>query len=211
MSAQWSKWWWLKIYSISTWSPDERRAAGAIWGTFLVAFLLVASVFVVSISTLKFDPKVASVGAIAVSLLIVAPGMRGLASNFFPNTIKRGDEAAAKRTGGTVFLPEESPGLWWLTSDGIGPYSREERFIALMIFLIAMLIFCPTALYFPPRLMAWFDLSKRTAILSIMLTVGPLSYFIGRRLSTWLWPDATRTAHENAWARFNRRKGMPQS
>jgi hypothetical protein len=38
----------------------------------------------------------------------------------------------------------------------------------------------------------------------------PLSFFVGRKLTTWMWPDAVRTADENAFARFNHRELTPQ-
>jgi hypothetical protein len=123
---------------------------------------------------------------------------------FFPVTVKRGDEAAAKGLGGTVVLPAKSPGLWWLDfGRSTRNVSRDERFTKLAFFLIAMLIFCPSALYFPPHLVVWLDVSKRTWILAIMVTMLPLSLFIGRKLSTWIWSDVVRRADQNAFARLN--------
>jgi hypothetical protein len=205
MSTGWTKWWWLRLQSFPIWSTAERRAAGAFYGIFLVSFLFATSAFAFYLSRLKFDLNVTLTAAIAVSLLAVIPSVRGLASKILPGIIEKGDQAAAERTDSTAFLPEQSPGLWWINyGAGTGEYSREERFIMLMIFLIAMLVFCPTALYLPAHLMDWFDVSKRTSILTTMVTMLPLSYFISRRFSTWIWPEVTRRADENAWARFNR-------
>jgi hypothetical protein len=211
MSTRWSKWWWLRLYLILTWSADERRAAAAFYGTFLTSFLFMGGIMTFYISTLKFDLNVTLSASIAISLLIAVPRIRGLASEIFPATVKNGDEAAAKRVGGKVFLPDESPGLWWINfGAGTGMISREEQFVRIAIFLIAMLIFCPSALYFPPHLMVWLDVSKRTSILATMVTMLPLSFFIGRKLTTWMWPDEVRTADENAFARFNHREQTPQ-
>jgi hypothetical protein len=58
--------------------------------------------------------------------------------------------------------------------------------------------------------MVWFDVSKRTSILATMVTMLPLSFFIGRKLTAWMWPDVVRRADENAFARFNRRKHEPK-
>ena len=207
MPAGWSKWWWLRLYLIPIWSADERRAAGAFCGTFLTSFLLVGGIITFNISMLKFDLNVTLITSIATSLLIVVPSIRGLANEIFPATIKIGDEAAAKRVGGEAFLPDESPGLWWINyGAGTNRISREEQFVRIAIFLIAMLIFCPSALYFPQHLVVQLDVSKRTSILATMVTMLPLSFFIGRRLSTWIWPDVVRRADANAFARFNHRE-----
>jgi hypothetical protein len=210
MSTRWSKWWWLRFYLIPTWSADERRAAGVFCGTFLTTFLCAGPLFTFYISRLKFDLNVTLTASVAISLWATIPSVRGMTTYFFPVTVKRGDEAAAKRLGGTAVVPAQSPGLWWIDFHASRNFSRGERFTKLVIFLIAMLIFCPSALYFPPHLMDWFDVSKRTSILATMVTMLPLSFFIGRKLSTWIWPDVVRRADENAFARFNHRKLTPQ-
>jgi hypothetical protein len=210
MSVRWSKWWWLQIYSIPTWSADERRAAGAFGATFLAAFLFMGSLLGFYISILKFELYVTLTASIAISLWLVIPNVHGMASEIFPGTIKKGDEAAAKRAGGTVFLPDESPGLWWIDWRATYNRSDEETFTRRVIFCIALPIFFPAALFFPPHLMVWFDVSKRTSILATLVTMLPLCFFIGRKLTAWMWPDVVRRADENAFARFNRRKHEPK-
>jgi hypothetical protein len=211
MSVRWSKWWWLQIYSIPTWSADERRAAGVFGATFLAAFLFMGSFLAFYISVLKFELYVTLTASIAISLWVAIANVRGMASEVFPGTIRKGDEAAAKRLGGTVVLPDESPGLWWINyGAGTNKISPEEKFTRIAIFFIAMPIFFPAALFFPPHLMVWLDVSKRTAILATMVTMLPLSFFIGRKLTACMWPDVVRRADENAFARYNYRKHKPQ-
>lgn len=203
MPNRWTKWWWLQLRSVSTWSGDERRAAAAIYGTLLVCFLFLTPVFAFYISRLKFDLNVTLIAAIAASLLSIVPSVRGLASQMFPSIVKKGDEAAANRVGDVVALPEGSPGLWWINyGAGTNMISSEEQFVRIAIFIVAMLIFVPAVLYLPPHLIIWFEVSKRTSILATMATILPLSYFIGRKLIVQVWPDVARTADEKAWARF---------
>ena len=207
MPAQSPRWWWLRLDLVPTWSPDERRAAGVFYGVFLATLLLVGAVLTFYISRLKFDPEMTLIASIGLSLLTVIPSLRGLATRIFPATIKCGDEAAAKRVGGEVILPEKGPGLWWINyGAGTNMISRDEQFVRVAIFAIAMLVFCPSALYFPPHLMIWLDVSKRTSILATLVTMLPLSFVIGRKLSVWLWPDVVRRADENAFARFSHRE-----
>jgi len=207
MPDRWTKWWWLRLQSVSTWSADERRAAGAVYGTLLVCFLFAAAGFAFYISRLKFDLNVTLVAAIAASLLAVVPNARGIASAIFPGIIKKGDEAAANRVGDVLVLPGESPGLWWINyGAGTNIISSEEQFVRVAIFIVAMLIFVPSALYLPRHMMIWFELSKRTSILSTLATTLPLSYFIGRKLIVQFWPEVARTADEKASARFNHRR-----
>lgn len=207
MPNRWTKWWWLRLQSVSIWSVDERRAAGAVYGTLIVCLLFAASAFAFYISRLKFNLNVTLIAAIAASLLTVVPNVRGIACKIFPGIIKKGDEAAANRVGDVVVLPEESPGLWWINyGAGTNMISSEEQFVRVAIFIVAMLIFVPSVLCLPPRLMIWFDVSKRTSILSAIATTLPLSYFIGRKLIVQFWPEVARTADEKAWARFNRRR-----
>jgi hypothetical protein len=211
MSVRWSKWWWLQIYSIPTWSADERRAAGAFGVTFLATFLFMGLVFCYFIWRLQFTLNVALIGSAAISLFFATRYVRGMASDFFPDTVRKGDQAAAKRVGGTVILPDESPGLWWTDYGPGANYKRshEETFTRNAIFLIALPLLYPAILYLPPLLMVWFDVSKRTSILATMVTMLPLSFFIGRKLTVWMWPDVVRRADENAFARFNHRKPTP--
>jgi hypothetical protein len=211
MSARWSKWWWLQIYSVPTWSADERRAAGAFGITFLATFLFMELVLGFFISKLQFALYVTLTASIAISLWMVISSIRGIASEVFPDTIRKGDEAAVKRLGGSVVLSDESPGLWWINyGAGSSKISPEEKFTRIAIFFIAMPIFFPAAVYFPPHLVVWFDVGKRTSILATMVAMLPLSFFIGRKLSAWMWPDVVRKADENAFARFNHRKPMPR-
>jgi hypothetical protein len=207
MTNQWSKWWWVRLDLIPIWSPDERRAAGVFCGVLLATLLIVGAVLNFYISRLKFDPAVTLIASLGFSLLVVIPSLRGLATRIFPATLKSGDEAAAQRAGGEVILPEKSPGLWWINyGAGTNMISRDEQFIRVAIFAIAMLIFCPSALYFPSHLMIWLDVSKRTSIIATLVTMLPLSFLVGRKLSVWLWPDVARKADENALARFNHRE-----
>ena len=89
---------------------------------------------------------------------------------------------------------------------GSSKLSREERFVILAIFVIAMLIFGPSLVYLPTSLMVWIDISKGASILLTTVAILPLSYFVGRRLTARIWPDVTKTADENASARINHRE-----
>jgi hypothetical protein len=210
MSVQWSKWWWLQIYSIPRWSPDERRAASAFAVTFLVAFLFMGSLLSFYISVLRFELYVTLTASIAISLWLATSSVRRMASEFFPGTIKRGDEAAAKRLGGTVFLPDENPGLWWIDYNATYNRSNEETFTVRVIFCIALPLCFLALISVPPRLQVLLDVSKRASILATFALVVPLCFFIARRLTAWMWPDVVRRADANAFARYNHHMHKPQ-
>ncbi|MGJ4945663.1 hypothetical protein ACQR1W_34240 [Bradyrhizobium sp. HKCCYLS1011] len=207
MPNQWSKWWWLRVSSIPHWSSDERRAAATFCVTCLVACLFLSVVFAGCISPLRFSFDLTLSVSFGIALLATVPNLRGLTTALFPNTIQKGDQAAADRVGGEVFLPDEKikPTLWWCDYHPGASHniSWEEQHIKIAIFLIAILIFFPCILYLPRYLMERFGLTQSSSLVAIILAILPLSLIVARKLSIRIWPDIARRAEENAVARCN--------
>jgi hypothetical protein len=209
MSSQWSKWWWLRIFSIPRWSVDERRALGALGVIFLSIFLFAVLVIFKLLRGLDFEPHFSLAASIPIAILFAILNTRGIAGEIFPNAIRKGDDAAVERLGGSVFLPPEYPRLWWIDYRYTSRWSHEEQWTRNMIFVVALSIFVPSALFLVPHLMTWFGLSKRTSILLTMVTTLPLSFFIGRQFCVWRRPDFVKTADDNAVERYNRGQTRP--
>lgn len=206
----WSKWWWVQIYLIPRWSLDERRAFYAFSLVFLTIFLFGVLVSHILFSGLHFESYVTLAGSITIALYLAIPNIRGITSEMFSTIIKKGDEAAAKRVGGTVWLSDENPGLWWLDYRFTYRWSHEERWTRNAIFAIAFSIFVTSALFLIPHLTTWFEFSKRTSILITMVMWLPLSFYIGRQFCAWQWPEFVKRADDNAVARYNHRNPSPQ-
>jgi hypothetical protein len=204
MSNRWSKWWWLQFYFLPSWSPEELRAAASLAMTALVAFLVEWAFFTFLVSVFKFEFETTLAIAFLVVLLLFGRSNARIAAELFPNTVGKGDAAAARRLGGTVYFPDESPGIWWVSYRSAGGRSHEEAFVIKVVYCIAMPILFPTLIVLPPVLRFLFEFDKRTSILATMITMLPLAFFIGRRFCSWMWPDESRIADVNAWASFNR-------
>jgi hypothetical protein len=205
MPARWSKWWWFQLYSLPAWSADERRAAIVHAVTALAVFLVTWATFAFFIAAMKFEFNVTLIVSFLIVLLGLGRTIARVADNIFPDTVAKGDQAAARRVGSKVYFPDESPGIWWTSYRTMGNKSQEEDFVVRVVYCVALPILFPTLLILPPLLRILFELDKRTSILATMVTTVPLAFVFGRKICAWGWPDISGKADANAWARFNRR------
>lgn len=205
MPNQWSKWWWLRVSSIPDWSADELRAAATFCATCLVACLFLSILFAACLSSLRLGFGLTFSVSAGIALMTTLPVLRDLTTDLFPNAIRKGDQAAAGKVGGEVFLSDEKqPTLWWCDYHPGASHkiSWEEQNIKIAIFLIAILIYLPCMYYLSPYLMGRFGLTESTSLLATMPML-PVSLAIGRKLSIRIWPDIAKRAEQNAIARYN--------
>jgi hypothetical protein len=171
MTPRWSKWWWLQIYSIPAWSADERRAVIALAVTGLLVFSIAWTAFALLIAAMKFELG----ETLSISFLIVLIGLgrtiARIADDFFPDLVAKGDEAAARRIGGTVYFPDESPGIWWASYRSMSSQSQEENFVIRVVYCVAMPILLPTLIVLPPLLRIMFEVDKRTSVIATLVTM----------------------------------------
>jgi hypothetical protein len=100
---KWTKWWWVRLYQIPSWSSDERRAFWAFVVTFFIAALILTyPVLLFFNNVLEQDPKKNLLIWLILMWPVTLPGLRGLTSNIFPDSVIRGDDAAAVRLSGRV-------------------------------------------------------------------------------------------------------------
>lgn len=204
---KWTRRWWLRVDQIRAWSMDEFKAAGAIWLTFACMASFIGLIAFAYLYRMDFGREGCFLGAFLFAM-ISCGYFRRAAGELFPNTTMIGDKRAAERLGLDLPLSSELPArnrLWWLDSTFVSGGSREERYVAIAIWLVAGIIFIPSSLFGVDHLQRDFGLSKRTSILVVMTTLLPLAFYLGRRLCVWLRPKFVRTADDNAANRHQRR------
>lgn len=135
------------------------------------------------------------------------PGLRGLTSTFFPSAVIHGDDAAAARLGGRVYLPTNEfwiRGFWWVDATPIrGAWSDEQMKVRERIFAIALCIFVPAFLMLA-RALTVNGLSMRMSALIAFVLTMPCALYAGRRISIRRWPDLVGKADDDAVKLDNR-------
>jgi hypothetical protein len=206
MSSQWSKWWWLRLHQGAAWSAEERSAAGAFGLAFLGVLLLIGLCGFRLVWGVGFSIQTSLVASILLGFLLAILNARGIASEVAPNIVTRGDDAAARRLGGSVVLPPEEffiRKLWWLDWRYTHRWSDEEQWTRNAICGLASVLFIvPVALEL--RILADHGFSKRDAALTLVFIQLPLTFYLSRLICVWLWPDYVKRADDNAVRRSNR-------
>jgi hypothetical protein len=92
-----SKWWWLRHLGVQSWTIEERRArialcltAGAVW---LILFFFAEGILELA----GVEGHVAPPLAVLLTLVPALLAARPIGMKYFPDTLARGDENAAKR------------------------------------------------------------------------------------------------------------------
>ncbi len=198
----WTKWWWLRADHVRAWSADERRAFVVLLLTWIVTatpFSLV--VWSVLLRLVSMSSVTSLTASLLVALAIGFPGLRGLASSIFPEIIASGDDAAAARLGGKVYLPTDERwvrGLWWLDpSAGVSDWSAEQVKVRQRIFGIGLFIFLSCFLSVASLLMAC-GMSERIAAIVSFVTTMPAALYAARQITKTNWPDLIRKADDDA-------------
>jgi hypothetical protein len=212
LSAQseggWTKWWWLRFGQVGAWSGDERRAFGFFILTWGMAVAISAyPALILFTKLLGLSPKGSVIVWLIIAWPINLPGLRGLTSTLFPRTVIRGDDAAARRLGGRVFLPTNEfwiRNLWWIdVSLAKGIWSDEQMKVRGRTFLVSLCIFVPAFLIVASQLMS-FGISERVSALIAFALIVPCALYAGRRFLILRWPDLVKKADDDAVAIVNR-------
>jgi len=202
----WTKWWWIQMHPKATWSAEERRAARAFGLAFLGVFLLIGLCGLKLIWGLGFGFQTSLVVSVVVGFLFAILNARGIASEISPNVVREGDDAAAKRLGGSVILPPEQffiRRLWWLDWRYTHRWSAEEQWTRNAICGFASVLFI-VPIAFELQVLADFGFSKGASALALVFVQLPLAFYVSRQLCVWLWPDYVKRADDNAVRRSNR-------
>jgi hypothetical protein len=196
----WTKWWWLRVDQLQSWSVDERRAGRAFVLTFFGLSLLISIALLSLMLGLHFGSGLSVGISILVSLVLAPLYVRGVAGDMLSTIVRAGDVAAAKRMGGWVpEFPDDSVFLtelltpWWLEYKYTYGWSPEERWTRNAIFVIASVLFLVSfSLVF--NFLQSLGLSKTSSGLIHILIVLPLTLFLARRFCVWMWPEYVRRA-----------------
>jgi hypothetical protein len=112
----WTKWWWLRVDQLGQWSVEERRAVGLVALTWFVASVVWSYPVLYFLNRVfRLDFETSLVVSLVFALLTNIPALRGLVTTLFPRAIRLGDDAAALRLGGQVYLPKNEfwiRGFW---------------------------------------------------------------------------------------------------
>jgi hypothetical protein len=198
-----TKWWWLRFDQIAHWSARERRAFLAFLLVFVGKATLFASVgwgLLFKLNVLEPGPRLLFSWLVALSGSLF--GLRGLTTQLFRDVVMAGDDAAAGRLGGRVYLPTDKSsiaGMWWFLDKT--PWRTKAQLSAqrrmVPIFLVLLFLTFLPALYFLKNLGA----SEGVAILIVLLTVVPIDLYVTRRTAIRFWPDLIQQADADAISR----------
>jgi hypothetical protein len=204
--GMWTKWWWLRIDQLMNWSIDEKHAFLAFVATFVTAALIVSyPVFLFLNNFLDLPREASRLICLILVWPIVLPSLRGLTSSVFPHIVIKGDDAAAARLGGRVFLPLNEfwiRGFWWIDlSLASGKFSDEQTKVRARIFCIAFVVFVPVFSLLALQLIGS-GISERAAALIAFVVAAPLATYAGRRMCISRWPDLAQKADDDAVERM---------
>jgi hypothetical protein len=203
---RWTKWWWLRIDQIASWSRRERRAAVAFVLTWLVTASLSAVwgwALLVGLHVLDHESRLLFSFLVALSGILF--GLRTLTTVLFRDIVMSGDDAAAGRLGGRVYLPTNEAwikGTWWFLDKSIGltETQRSAQRRTLTIFIVILLLtFLPSL-----HLLTALGASEGETLLIGSLTVLPAELYIARRIAKWCWPDLIEKADKHAVTDWNK-------
>jgi hypothetical protein len=138
---------------------------------------------------------------------ISLPTLRSLTSNIFPNLATRGDDAAAVRLGGRVYLPSNEfwiRGFWWIDISLVkGNWSDEQAKVRGRIFIIAFCIFVPVFCLLAVQLISH-GIRERIAALVAVAASMPPALYAARRICIACWPALVQKADNDAVELINR-------
>jgi hypothetical protein len=200
-----TRWWWLRLDQMISWSADEWKAFAAL----IVTCLAQAAVYAIMglRVTIRIAPSFEASVLLAafVALAFSFIGLRSMTAIFFKNTIVKGDDAAASRMKGTVFLPTNETWIkatWWINYYPIGGTTAQvearRRMLPLSL-LFFLLGFCAVS-----GVLMIFGVSERTAALVAFVTTVFPAFYSGRCISVINWPDLIKRGDEDAIAQENR-------
>lgn len=198
----WTRWWWLRVDQVGEWSRIELRAALYFFLTWTFAVIAtgVPAWFFLN-DYLRLGPQRSLVVWLIVAWPLNLPGLRGLASTLFPQAVISGDDAAAERLGGRVYLPTNEfwiRNFWWIDALPIaGSWTDNQMRVRERTLLIAFCVFVPTLLAVAGGMMSQ-GISERSSALFAFLLAAPVALYSARRVSIARWPELVRKADDDA-------------
>jgi hypothetical protein len=198
----WTKWWWLRLDQLSSWSIEEWRAFLAFAVTFVTAALILSyPTLLVLNNVLELNRNKSLPICLILVCLFTLPALRGLTSSVFPRLVIKGDDAAAARLGGRVYLPTDEFWIrqfWWIDlSLAEGKWSVEQTKVRARIFLIAFCTFVPVFGILALQLISG-GISERIAALIALVVTMPPSLYVGRKICISRWPALVQKADDDA-------------
>ena len=198
----WTRWWWLRFDQAGQWSAIERRAVHRFLLTWAFAAMVTGlPAWLFLNDYLQLGTKRSLIVWLIVAWPLNLPGLRGLASTLFPRAVVGGDNAAAERLGGCVYLPTNEfwiRGFWWIDALPIkGSWSTEQMQVRERALLIALCIFVPTLLVIACEMMSR-GVSERSSALFAFLLAAPTALYSARRISVARWPALVKKADDDA-------------
>jgi hypothetical protein len=112
-----------------------------------------------------------------------------------------GDDAAADRLGGRVYLPISEPSVGWFFDRSTGKTEAQrvaQRRMAVIFIPILLVTFLPSV-----YLLMNLGMSEGLALLIVLLTILPADLYAVRRIAIWWWPDLVRQADKDTISREN--------
>ena len=194
-----SKWWWLRLDQMVNWSADEWRAFAA----FVITWtLMVAMLALLARLKLQSAPWL---GGFLLILPLSFTGLRDIAAGLFSKTITKGDDAAAARLGGRVYLPTNGSWVratWWIDTHAYSSGTEAQKRARRRMLGISFLILIPAFISFA-LLLERFGVGERlAAVVSLTATIIP-AFYAGRRICVMSWPMLIDEADNDAIAAEN--------
>jgi hypothetical protein len=194
------------VYSIRSWSPNECRAFSAFALTFFGAAVVFGVLTSLFYAAFHLEVRASYLIWFALTLTAAGPSLRNLTTSLFPNIVRKGDDDAATRLGGRVYLPTNKfwiRNFWWLDlSLASSKWSPEENFIRGRMFLIGFFISLPLLL-----LVGWvmteFGFNERVALITSLLAALPPAFYGARKICISSWPVISQKAEDAAVNRDN--------
>jgi hypothetical protein len=198
MPGRWTKWWWLHLDQMETWSATEFQAFGAFVLIWIAKTVLYAWLVLITLHSLEWVNTATSVFfSILLALPASIPGLRGLTTTFFRNAVIKGDDAAANRLGGQVNLPANefwTRGFWWIDFFPIGGSETQAKARQRML-VITAIIFIPSFVPLAHILMSYGASEHLAALISLIATM-PAAFYAARRIAILFWPELIQSGDE---------------
>lgn len=96
---KWTKWWWLRLFGLQTWTFEEHKVRIALGTTAIVAFLIIHFPLA-TLLEFGIEPHYAADLSGIVSVVLAVFAARPIATIIFPDALRRADENSQRRLRG---------------------------------------------------------------------------------------------------------------
>ena len=194
----WTRWWWLRMDQMGAWSGDERLA----FVTFVLTWVGISTLFAsygwsILLGLKVLGPTTSLLFSWFVSLSGCLFCTRVQTTQLFRDIVVNGDDAAATRLRGRVYLPTNN--AWWFLDRrlrGTKAQLEARQRIGLIFIVILLLTFLPSV-----YLLMHFGASEGLALLIVLFTMLPSDLYAAHGIA--IWPELVRQADKDAIAKEN--------